>query len=316
MQGEMDPLHKEKTAFATHNGKWQFVRMRFCLRKAPATFQRVMDNVLEEANWKWVIAYLDIVIFSTTIEEHISHIRDVLQRITQAGLTMHPTKHQICATTFQFLGHIITPGGCHPDPQKAESVKTFPQPQNITDIQRFMGLAGYYRAFIPRFFEVGKPLFALLKKGAPWVWGTSQHAAFEAIKTALIDSTGLGLPDLDLPFLIQTDASRVGIRAVLAQERDSMVTPICFISRGLKPAERNYSTTGLECLAVIWAVRRLAAYIEHTQFTIETDHQPLQWLMGLKEPTGRLARWALRLQVLSFTIWYRKGSQNTVADAL
>ncbi len=166
MQVEMDPLNKEKTAFVTHNGKWQFVRMPFGLRNAPATFQRLMDNVLEEANWKWAMAYLDdIVIFSTTIEEHIDHVRDVLQRITQAGLTLHPTKHQICTTTFHFLGHVISPGGCNPDPKKIESVKEFPRPQNITDIQRFMGLAGCYRAFIPRFFEVGKPLFGLLKKG-------------------------------------------------------------------------------------------------------------------------------------------------------
>ncbi len=223
------------------------------------------------------MAYLDdVVIFSTTIEEHISHIRDVLQRIMQAGLTLHPTKHQICATMFHFLGHVISPGGCHPDPEKVESVKTFPQPTNITDIQRFMGLAGYYRTFIPHFFEIGKPLFGLLKKVTPWVWGSAQHTAFEAIKIALVDSTGLALPDHDLPFLIQTDASRVGIGAVLAQERNSVVTPICFISRGLKHAERNYSTTELECLAVVWAVRRLAAYIEHTHFTIETDHQPLQ----------------------------------------
>ncbi len=138
----------------------------------------------------------------------------------------------------------------------------------------------------------------------------------EGLKQLLLGCTWVALPDLNREFIIQTDASGVGLGAVLLQEVDGLKRPIAFASRGLTPAEANYSVPQQECLAVVWAIKKFGQYIEYTHFTIETDHQALRWLRELKEPAGRLARWSLQLQALDFTVRYCKGSTNKMADAL
>ncbi len=270
---------------------------------------------------KFVEGFIDdLLIYSQTIEEHIQHIEEVLRRLRKAGLTVHPSKIKVCVQEVKYLGHIITPGHVRPNPDKIAAIKDFPAPTKVKNLQQFLGLAGYYRRFIPHYSEISKPLTRLLEKDAVWEWSPAQKEAFELIKQALINTMGTDLPDLNKPFTIQTDASGVGLGAILLQEvgegENAEMRPIYFASRGLTKAKANYIATELECLAVIWAIKKFKNYIEYSHFTVETDHQALKWLQTLKEPSGRLARWSLQLQGMNYSVNYRKGSSNNAADAL
>ncbi len=288
LQVEMAKEDKAKTAFQTPRGLWQFKVMPFGLRNAPATFQRLMDDVLGDAYWKWAMAYLeDIVIYSDSIKDHIKHLGDVLERLAKAGLTVHPDKIQVCVNEFKFLGHVLSPGLLRPDPDKIAAVVDFPTPKNVKQIQQFLGLTGYYRHLTPGFAAVAKPLSKLTSKSCEWTWGPAQELALESLKQLLLGCTGVSLPDLSREFTIQTDASGIGLGAVLLQAVDGVELPIAFASRGLTAAEANYSVPQQECLAVVWAIKKFSQYIEYTHFTIETDHQALKWLRDLKEPAGR-----------------------------
>ncbi len=240
------------------------------------------------------MAYLDdIIIYSETIEEHLAHIKDVLDRLAKAGLTVHPEKLLLCVTEITSLGHVLAPGVMRPDPDKVRAVVDFPTPRNVKQVQQFLGLAGYYQGLVPSFSMVAKPLHQLLRKDSEWHWGEPQEVAVQELKRLLLDMPGVALPDLNKEFTIQTDASGVGLGAVPLQDRDGLLTPVAFVSRGLTKAEANYSVPQLECLAVVWAINKYAQYIEYMHFTIQIDHQALKWLQMLKEPTGRLVRWSL-----------------------
>ncbi len=159
LQVEMAEEDKAKTAFQTPRELWQFKVMPFGLRSAPATFQRLMDDILGEAYWKWAMAYLDdIIIYSDTIEDHVKHVRDVLDSRAKAELTVHPEKIQLCVNEFHFLGHVLSPGLLGPDPEKVKAVVESPTPRNVKQVQQFLGLTGYYRHLTPSFSSVAKPL--------------------------------------------------------------------------------------------------------------------------------------------------------------
>ncbi len=229
---------------------------------------------------------------------------------------MHPDKIQICTREFKFLGHIVTPGKVSPDPEKVAAVQNFPVPRMVKHVQQFLGPAGFYRRFVPKFSTLAMPLIVLTKKASEWQRGSAQQASFQAIREALANAAHLYLPDLNREFTIKTDASGLGLGAVLMQEHDGQLAPVSFASRGLMPAEKNYSVPQLECLAVVWAIRKYSQYLDMTHFTVETDHQALRWLRELKDPVGHLARWSLSLQEWDFEIKYLAGSTNLVGDAL
>ncbi len=209
-------------------------------------------------------------------------------------LTVHPSNIKVCVQEIKYLGHIISPGHVRPNPDKVVAVRDFPVPKRVKHLQQFLGLAGYYMRFIQHYSEISKPLALLLGKDVVGKWGDAPNQAFEEIKKALINNMGTDLPDLNKPFTIQTDASGIGLGDVLLQEtgegEEVEMKPIYFASRGLTKAEANCSVTELECLAIIWAIKKFKNYVEYTHFTVETDHQAIKWLKTLKEPSGRLAR--------------------------
>ncbi len=177
--------------------------MPFGLQNALATFQRQMDDVLGEAYWKLAMAYLDdIVIYSDTIEDHMKHVRDVLDRLAKAGLTAHPEKMQLCVNKFYFLGHVLSPGLLGPDPEKVKAVVEFPTPRNVKQVQQFLGLTGYYHHHTPSFSSLAKPLSKLTSKSCEWTWGPDQYLAVEGLKQLLLGCTGVALPDLNREFII------------------------------------------------------------------------------------------------------------------
>lgn len=317
LQVRMEPGDEEKTAFVCHRGLFEFTRMPFGLAGAPMTFQRLMDNVLGNARWSHAMAYLDdIVVYSDTFEDHLRHLKDVLEKLRAAGITLNPNKAQIAETRISLLGFVIDDGRVAPCPEKLQSILEYPRPSDVSSLRRYLGLMNFYRHFIPGCAALQAPLTRLLRKSERWSWGPEQEAAFIRLSNALVDTANLRLPDLNRPFVIQTDASNLGLGAVLLQEHEAELRPVAFASRSLTPAEVNYSTTEKECLAIIFALSKFDMFVDGTTFVVETDHMALVWLQRLREPSGRLARWALTLQRYTYVVRYRKGSSNVVADAL
>ncbi|GBC05841.1 hypothetical protein RclHR1_06470004 [Rhizophagus clarus] len=311
-QVEMKEEDKSKTAFITRNGMYEFNVMPFGLCNAPGTFQRCMDNILKDMLWKNTMVYLDDVnIYSKTFEEHLQHLEEVLKRVEKAGLKINPEKCHFCTQSLQFLGHIVTNKGILPDPSKVDAIKNYPVPKNLTQLRAFLGLASYYRRFIKDFSKISTPLYMLLKKDIPYEWNQDRHQVFQFLKEKLITAPLLAYPDFTKSFLLFTDASITALGAVLEQEQeDGLRHPIAYASRSTSESERNYSSTELECAAVIWAVNYFRPYLYGKKFTIFTDHSALQWLLKLKTIknglTGRLARWQLILQPYDYDIKYRK----------
>ncbi|KMQ83753.1 reverse ribonuclease integrase, partial [Lasius niger] len=309
---------RELTAFTVPGkGLYHFKRMPYGLTGAPATFQRLLDRLIGPEMDPHAFAYLDdIVVVTSTFEEHLQWLKRVLDRIRDAGLTINPEKSKFCRSQVKYLGFLVQQDGLSVDPEKTTSIVEYPAPRNIKQLRRFIGMASWYRRFIPQCATKLEPLTRLLKKNHSWEWGDNQKAAFESIKECITSPPILACPKFELPFVLQTDASSVGIGAVLTQETEGVEQVIAFASRALSEAERKYATTEQECLAVVWAIKKFRPYLEGYQFRVITDHSSLRWLHNLKNPTGRLARWALELLEYDYTIEHRKGALHHVPDAL
>ncbi|GFY19082.1 hypothetical protein TNCV_3877701 [Trichonephila clavipes] len=270
-QIEIDEADREKTAFITPEGLYEFKVMPFGLCNAPATFERMMDNLLRHFKWTMCLCYLDdIIVFSETFEDHLIRLRLVLKCLQEAGLKLNSKK-------------------CLLLPKKR---------------------------FIKGFCYLAEPLQSLLKSGVEFHWGPEEVEAFNSLKKALTSDPVLGMYDERASTEIHTDASGYGIGAVLVQIQNNVEKVIAYASRTLTKAEKNYSTTERECLAIVWATNKFRPYIFGKHFTVVTDHHSLCWLMNLKDPSGRLARWALRLQEHDFDVKYKTGKKHSDADAL
>jgi RNase H-like domain found in reverse transcriptase/Reverse transcriptase (RNA-dependent DNA polymerase) len=295
----------EKTAFITPFGLYEFLVMPFGLSYAPGTFQRLMNRVLQEYLGQFVAVYLDDVIIYTkgSYEQHIDHLRQVFESLRQANLKIKLKKCFFCFPNLHFLGHVVGRDGIKPDPDKIEKVKTYPEPTNLTELRSALGLFSYYRKFIRDFSKIARPMLNLLKKDAPYEWGTKQQTAFDRLKEMLTKAPILSYPDFERPFTIYTDSSGFGLGAVLSQlQSDGKEHVISYASRSMNRAEKNYPITDQECLAVIWAVKHFQHYLGLKPFTLVTDHSALKWLQTSKLPKGRRARWVMELQQYEFEI--------------
>ena len=310
---------KPKTAFLTPFGKFQFCRMPFGLKGAPSTFQRLMDKVLDHCRC-FADAYIDdISIYSETWEEHLKHLCEVLQQLREANLTAKPSKCKLAMFKCGYLGLIVGGGEVQLEEAKVAAIRNFPIPRTKKDVRSFLGLAGYYRRFIPQFATLTANLTDLTRKEQPnkVEWTPALASDFQTLKTQLAQEPVLKCPDEDQQFIVQTDASERGIGAVLSQLDDKgEERPVAFYSKKLLPREEHYASVEKECLGIIAALKHFSVYLIGKEFVIVTDHQALQYLDSMRNSNPRLIRWALALQPFMFTVKHRPGVQNGNADGL
>lgn len=317
----LDRNSKEKTAFAVPGrGLFQFTVLPFGLSNAAQVQQRLMDAVFGPELEPHIFVYLDdIIITSKTFEEHIILLREVARRLDNANLSVNISKCEFFRKSLKYLGFVVDELGLRTDPDKVAAMLNFPQPINTTEIKRFVGMCSWYRRFVPHFSSLIAPINDLLKgkkKGEKVLWSEEAGVAFDKIKQALVSAPILSSPDFSKKFCIQCDASDVGLGGVLTQVQGVEEKVIAFASRTLSKAERNYSVTERECLAVVFGIDKFRPYIEGVKFTVMTDHYSLLWLNRMKDPTGKLARWSVKLQQFDFDLRHRKGKFNVVPDAL
>ena len=215
-----------------------------------------------------------------------------------------------------YLGHIVSREGIATDPEKTKKVSCWPTATSVQDVQKFLGLASYYRRLVNNFAAIARPLQRLTERGRAFTWTTECDAAFIALKKCLTTAPILAFPDYSRPFLHDTDESQEGIGAVLSQEIDGEERVIAYASRALSKAERKYSVTRKELLAVVSFVHHFRSYLLGQCFLLRMDHSSLTWLQNFKEPEGQLARWIEKLQEFNFTVIHRQGKKHMNADAM
>lgn len=309
-----------KTAFRTRYGHYEYLVMPFGLNNAPATFQHFINSALSDCLDTFAVAYLDdILVFSRSEEEHIKHVKTVLQRLHDNRLFAKAEKCEFHKSQVEFLGYIISTNGVAMDPAKTKCIDEWPAPKSVKDIQSFLGFANFYRRFIKGFSGLVAPITCLLRKGQPWDWDATAQAAFEALKKAFSTAPVLMYYDPEKPCSIETDASDFAIGSILSQPDDSgILHPIAYYSRKFTDHEINYEIYDKEMLAIVEAFKEWRRYLEGAQHTttVYTDHKNLEYFTTTRKLNRRQARWSLELSGYDFVIVYRPGPKNGKADAL
>ncbi len=317
-QVPLNPESRPYTAFRTPLGLFQFTVLPFGLHGAPATFQRLMDQVLQGCE-DWSAAYLDdVVIHSNSWVEHLQHLQQILKRIEEAGLTLNISKGEWARQEANYLGYHLGNGQLRPQVDKVEAIRRSPQPKTKKEVRSFLGLVGWYRRFVPNFASIAAPLTNLLSKMVtnPIPWTDDCETAFNSLKEKMCSSPVLQSPDFPQRFLVQVDVSATGIGAVLAQGSAGEERPVVYLSRKLLPRETRYSAVEKEGLAIKWSLDSLRYYLLGREFDLETDHRALPWIQSMKDHNARVTRWYLALQLYHFKIRHRPGRLNVVADYL
>jgi hypothetical protein len=311
-QVRMKQEDEHKTTFKTHHGHFQFRVMPFGLTNSPATFQYLMNEVLNPFLRKFVLVFLDdILVYSPTLEQHVDHLRQVSDKLREHQLFMKLSKCSFSKQQLEYLGHIISSKGVATDPSKTAAMLNWPVPTTVTELRGFLGLTSYYRRFVKGYGYIAKPLTQLLKR-KQFQWCSEAEQAFNALKKVMASTPVLALPDFTIPFIVETDASDGGVGAVLMQKNQ----PIAFMSKALGPVHQKLSIYEKEFLALIMTVERWRPYLQRQEFIIRTDHNSLSYLceQSLHSDIQRKAMtWLMGLQ---FKVVYRKGKENLAVDAL
>lgn len=323
---------RKKTAFCTPFGLFEYNRMPFGLCNAPGTFQRLMERIFGAQHFQTLLLYLDdVIVFSSTVDEHLERLDVVLSRLHQENLKVKLEKCCFFQTEVNYLGHVISKEGVATDPQKISAVADWPRPTNVTELRSFLGFGSYYRRFVEGFAKMAAPLHYLVselidpqtkrpfRKPIGELWTDECEKSFSDLKARLVCAPVLAYANFSLPFILEVDASLSGLGAVLSQEQNGKVRPVAYASRSLTRSERNmpnYSSMKLEFLALKWAMtEKFREYLLGQKCIVWTDNNPLSHLATAK--LGAVEqRWASELAAFDFSIRYRSGRLNTNADAL
>jgi len=308
-----------KTAFNTRWGLYEFLVMPMGFTNAPAAQQRLINHLLQDILDTHVIAYVDDLLIYTngSLNEHRGHVKMTLERLAKSPWKTAPEKCDFHKAEVEFLGFIIGHNVIKTDPAKVKTIKEWPQPKTVKDVQSFLGLANYVRTYIPGCSKISTPLSELTKKDTPFKWGKEQQEAFQKIKDSIAENTMLRMFDRHLDTQIETDASDLAIGACLTQTVGKQRLPIAFYSRKMAPAEQNYDIHDKELLAIVSALKHWRIYAEGAKnLTVYTDHKNLLTFTTTKELNRRQVRWAQELGEYKFKILYTPGKDNVRADAL
>jgi hypothetical protein len=302
-----------KTAFSTRYGLYEYTIMSFGLTNALAYFMYLMNSIfMEELDIFMVIFIDDILIYSKTRDDHAHHIHIVLQKLRKHRLYAKFSKCEFWLEKVSFLGHILSKDGVAVDPSKVQDVIEWKQPQSVTDIRSFLGLARYYRRFIENFSKIAKPMTELLKNGVKFEWSQACEEAFQTLKDRLTTTPVLAQPNIHKNFDVYCDASRVGLGCVLIQEGQV----VAYASRQLKRHEENYPTHDLELAAVVHTLKLWRHYLLGNHCNIYADHKSLKYIFTQSDLNMRQRRWLELIKDYDLEVHYHPGKANVVADAL
>jgi len=316
-QVPMDENSKKYTAFRTRKGLYEYNVLPFGLKNSPATFQRIMNEVLEGFS-KFAMVYQDdIIIFSSTFKEHLSHIDRVLERLQRANITLKRSKCSFGVQQVKFLGHIVSASGIAINPEKIKVIDSFERPQTRKQLKKFLGILNFYNHFFEHIGDIAAPLYSLSSTKVKYKWTEKHEIAFTKLKKEMCNAITLNYPNFGIPFILRTDASDYGISGALSQiDENGTERVISFCSKTLGSAQRNYATVEKELFAIVFSLNKFYEYLDGQEFYIETDNQALSYLNTMKNSSQRLMRWAWKIQEFSPHIKYIKGATNIVADYL
>ena len=301
-----------KTAFRTHKGHYEYCVMPFGLCNAPSTFQAEMNEFLRPFLRKFVAVFFDdILVYSSTLAEHLNHLEKVFSKLCEAQFYLKQSKCLLAQCQLEYLGHIITGSGVKVDPSKIAAMVDWPVPNSVTALRGFLGLTGFYRKFICKYASIASPLTKLLRKDG-FQWSAEAQSAFEALKSAMTKAPILASPDFSIPFVLETDASGTTMGAVLMQKNH----PIAFFSKPFCPRLLRSSTYVRELHVITTTVKKWRQYLLGHKFLIYTDHQSLKQLISQVIQTPEQQVYLSKLLGYDFTIHYKTGKSNVVADAL
>ena len=309
-----------KTAMRTRFGLYEYTVMPFGLTNAPATFQAYINNVLRKYLDVFVVVYLDdILVYSTDERKHVEHVRKVLQALKDADLRVKPEKSEFHKQEIEFLGYIVSEKGLKMDPSKVKSILEWPKPQSVKDIQSFLGLANFYRKFVRDYSRIAQHLTDATRKDVPFKWNALMQGAFDELKHRFSTEPVLIMFDPGKEILMERDSSDLAMGACLNQKDDKgKWHPVAFHSRKFSAPEQNYEIHDKELLAIVEGFKQWKVYCEGSKYPAQvyTDHKNLVYFTTTKVLNRRQVRWSEELSSYNFEIHYRKGSENTKADAL
>ena len=313
----VDPSSQEVTAFWWENELWCYNRVCFGISTSPSYFQRVMDHELHKAGCSaFAVAYIDdILVYSSTPEEHTKHVRQVLDALRNCGLRAHPDKSVFGSACIEFLGHNLSHKGITPHEVKVKAIAELRLPSNLDELRSALGFLSYYRCYLPRFSQIARPLTCMMGKGVTFRMGPEEIAAYEALKKGLTEpGRVLRHFNPDLPIRLYTDWSKEGLSAILHQVgAEGKEYLVACASRSLNKHERNYEAFKGELLAAVWGMKVFRPYLHGLHFKLVTDHAALEWLMSNQNLSGQAARWAMIVQEHDFEVIHRPGVTN-IAD--
>jgi len=321
-QVAMNPNDIAKTAFSTHLGLFEWNVMPFGLCNAPATFEKMMSDMLAGLQWKICLVYLDdVIVFGRTLKESQERLQQVFDRLRSYGLRLKASKCRVFRRETQYLGRVVSAGGIKADPEKLSAIASWPRPEDMKEVRSFLGFVSYYRDFIADFARLAVPLQNLVvtSKKIKFVWGDAQEDAFLGLKRAFTQTPVLRYPRAKGKFILDTDASGFAISGVLSQVQDGVEVPLSFASNKLNKAQRNYCTTKRELMAIVVYSRKWKHFLIGSDFMIRTDHHSLRWLLNFKDAEGMMGRWLATLSEYGVTnehIVYRKGVDHINANSL
>ena len=314
---------RAKTTFVMPFGKYEFLMVPFGLAQAPAYFQLLMNKVLK--GLKFAMTYLDnIIIFSQDELQHLEHLEIVFSRLWEVGLKMKRSKCDFFKSEIHYLGHLISPEGISPLPNKLDSIRHMPVPNSVKEIKQFLGLTGYYRKFVPRFADISRPLTTLMKKDAKFEWTSACQKSFELLKEALCGESMLKYADTSKPYTLYTDASKYSWAGVLTQPHTMTIDgkstttdhPVAFVSGLFRGSQLNWAALTKEAFAIYMSVKKLSFYLTDAQILLRSDHKPLEKFLLKNTLNSKVNNWAMELEAFNIQFDYIKGSNNILVDTL